>query len=125
MNNKEKSNFSENFDGLNILCIPEQELPAKPNHARIEPLRDFLQKSEIKNKELFNIMKETALKNEQKPIILESEETKKAEIMLKKNGLSEQLLMKVHIINQFIIININFFHRLKQKKEVFPKPNYK
>jgi len=99
LNNKEKSGFTENFVGLDIYCIPEQELPAKPNQ-KIESLIDFLPKSEIKNPNLFNIMKETALKNQQKPLILETEEMKKAENIFKKNGLSEQLLMKVHIIRK-------------------------
>lgn len=83
-------------DFINTLTIPEKELPAKPNQSHMESLKDFLQKNEVKNKELLNIMKETALKTEEeKPMILENETFKKAEASLKKSGVSEKLLAKV------------------------------
>ena len=104
--NKEKSSFSENYDALNILCIPEKELPPKPNQRNVESLKDFLQRNELKNKELMNIMRETAFKNEPKQSFIETEENKKAEAKLKKSGISEGLLAKV--------INFKTFgHRFK------------
>lgn len=101
METKEKSCFSEHYDNLNILCIPEKELPTKPNQKNVESLKDFLQRSEqLKNKELMTIMKETALKTEQQnETFIENEDQKKFESSLKKNGISENLLAKVLIFS--------------------------
>ena len=77
--------------------IPEKELPPKPNQAPVEKLKDFLEKSQLKNKQLMEIMKETALKSDQKPDLLENS----VEVLnLKKSGLSETLLAKVNRQNK-------------------------
>ena len=83
----------------------------------MESLKDFLQRSDLKNKELMNIMKETALKNETSQTFIETEENKKVEATLKKNGISESLLAKVHLFN--LMVNKFLFSgfRLKRKKD--------
>lgn len=87
-----KSQQQAKNDDFNFI-IPEQPLPKKPSQPHIETLREFLQKTQPKNKELYTIMKETASKTEEKVDI--KEEKPLIEGILAKKGLRESLIEKV------------------------------
>lgn len=83
------------------LEIPEKELPPKPNSPKIGNLQEFLQRNDVKNKQLLGILQETAQKRKENADISQQIH-EKSELSLKKQGLSEQLLLKVANFSIFI-----------------------